>query len=55
LLGVGLRSWQAFDRAVAEGYAHAAELIEVHGADPLMWGRSEARSAMTQWRRDLER
>jgi hypothetical protein len=50
-----LRSWQAFDRAVAEGYAHAAELIEVHGADPLMWGQREARSALPQWRRDLER
>jgi NTE family protein len=55
LLGVGLRSWQAFDRAVAEGYAHAADLIETHGADALLWRKADARSALPQWRRDLER
>jgi NTE family protein len=36
LVGVGLRSWQAFDRAVAEGYSHAAELINAHGIDALL-------------------
>lgn len=28
---VGLRDWQAFDRAVAEGYAHAVSVIEKKG------------------------
>src|SRR5208282_262110 len=28
---VGLRDWQAFDRAVAEGYAHAVSIIEKKG------------------------
>src|SRR5262249_30993488 len=28
---VGLRDWKKFDRAVAEGYAHAMTLIEKHG------------------------
>ena len=55
LIGVGLRSWQAFDRAVAEGYAHAAELIELHGADALLWGKADAHGTLPQWRRDLER
>jgi len=31
LEGVGLRDWQAFDRAIAEGYAHARVMIEQHG------------------------
>lgn len=38
LLGVGLRSWQAFDRAVAEGYAHASEIISAHGVQALLDG-----------------
>lgn len=41
LLGVGLRSWQAFDRAVAEGYAHASEIIAAHGIDALLSGSVE--------------
>jgi len=28
---VGLRDWRAFDRAIAEGYAHATVMIERHG------------------------
>lgn len=28
---VGLRDWKKFDRAIAEGYAHAATAIERHG------------------------
>jgi len=28
---VGLRDWKAFDRAIAEGYAHATMMIEQHG------------------------
>jgi len=28
---VGLRDWQKFDRAIAEGYAHAMTVIEKHG------------------------
>jgi NTE family protein len=28
---IGLRDWKSFDRAVAEGYAHARTLIEQHG------------------------
>ncbi|HEX2591447.1 MAG TPA: patatin-like phospholipase family protein [Rhizomicrobium sp.] len=31
LVGVGLRDWQAFDRAIAEGYQHASEMIERKG------------------------
>jgi NTE family protein len=31
LLDVGMRDWQKFDRAVAEGYAHAMMMIEKHG------------------------
>jgi NTE family protein len=31
LPGIGLRSWRAFDRAVAEGYAHAVRQIEANG------------------------
>jgi NTE family protein len=38
LAGVGLRSWQAFDRAVAEGYSHASEIIEQHGVQALLDG-----------------
>ena len=39
---VGLRDWQAFDRAVAEGYAHAMTVMEKRGvpfAD--MWTHHE--------------
>jgi NTE family protein len=28
---IGLRDWKSFDRAIAEGYAHARTLIEQHG------------------------
>ena len=28
---IGLRDWQAFDRAVAEGYAHAMSVMEKKG------------------------
>ena len=28
---VGLRDWQAFDRAIAEGYAHAMTVMEKNG------------------------
>jgi NTE family protein len=28
---LGLRDWKSFDRAVAEGYAHAKTLIEARG------------------------
>jgi NTE family protein len=31
LLDVGMRDWQKFDRAIAEGYAHAMMMIEKHG------------------------
>lgn len=31
LIGVGLRDWKSFDRAIAEGYQHAAEIIEKKG------------------------
>ncbi|HEY1709285.1 MAG TPA: patatin-like phospholipase family protein [Rhizomicrobium sp.] len=31
LVGVGLRDWKAFDRAVREGYTHAMEMIEKKG------------------------
>ena len=42
LHGVGLRSWQAFDRAVAEGYAHASEIISAHGVEALLSGFADA-------------
>ncbi len=28
---IGLRDWKSFDRAIAEGYAHATMMIEQHG------------------------
>jgi NTE family protein len=28
---IGIRDWNALDRAIAEGYAHARERIELHG------------------------
>jgi NTE family protein len=28
---IGLRDWKMFDRAIAEGYAHAQAMIEKHG------------------------
>ena len=31
LEGVGMRDWQAFERAIAQGYAHAMLEIEKHG------------------------
>jgi len=31
LLEIGMRDWQKFDQAVAEGYAHAMMMIEKHG------------------------
>jgi NTE family protein len=31
LKDLGLRDWKAFDRAIAEGYAHATAMIEQHG------------------------
>ena len=31
LEGIGMREWKAFDRAVAQGYAHAILEIEKHG------------------------
>ena len=31
LKDVGLRDWKAFDRAIAEGYAHAMRVIEKKG------------------------
>ncbi len=31
LFGVGLRDWKLFDRAIEEGYAHAAAMIEKKG------------------------
>jgi NTE family protein len=43
LEGLGIRDWQQFDRAVMEGYAHAASLIEKNGV-PFMkgWGTPQA-------------
>jgi NTE family protein len=29
--GIGMRDWKAFDRAIAQGYAHASLEIEKHG------------------------
>ena len=28
---IGLRDWHLFDRAIAEGYEHAQEMIQKHG------------------------
>lgn len=44
---IGLRDWKAFDRAIAEGYAHAALMIEQHGV-PLseVWSEGPAVSVM---------
>jgi NTE family protein len=55
LIGVGLRSWQAFDRVVAEGYAHAAEIIEANGVDALLSRKVERQSASPRWRREFAR
>lgn len=43
LSDVGLRDWKAFDRAIAEGYAHAVLRIEKHGV-PLtdVWAEGPA-------------
>ena len=43
LKDVGLRDWKAFDRAIAEGYAHAVSVIEQKGV-PLtaMWTEGPA-------------
>ena len=43
LTGVGLRDWKRFDRAIAEGYAHATMMIEKHGV-PLtdVWSEGPA-------------
>lgn len=43
LIGVGLREWNAFDRAVQEGYDHAMQMIERHGV-PLtdVWSEGPA-------------
>jgi len=40
---IGLRDWKLFDRAVAEGYAHAQAIIEKHGV-PLtdVWSEGPA-------------
>jgi len=40
---IGLRDWKLFDRAVAEGYAHAAAMIEKNGV-PLtgVWSEGPA-------------
>jgi NTE family protein len=38
---IGLRDWQAFDRAVAEGYAHAMSVMEKKGVPFVdMWAES---------------
>ena len=31
LAGIGMRDWKSFERAVAQGYAHASLEIEKHG------------------------
>jgi NTE family protein len=31
LTGIGMRDWQGFDKAIAQGYAHTAREIEKHG------------------------
>jgi NTE family protein len=36
LPGIGLRSWQAFDEAIEQGYRHALDVIEQDGLD-FMW------------------
>jgi NTE family protein len=43
LTDVGLRDWKAFDRAIAEGYAHAQMMIEKNGV-PLtdVWSEGPA-------------
>jgi len=43
LVGIGLRDWQAFDRAVREGYEHTMQMIEKHGV-PLtdVWSEGPA-------------
>ena len=40
---MGLRDWKAFDRAIAEGYAHATAMIEQQGV-PLtdVWSEGPA-------------
>ena len=39
---IGLRDWQAFDRAIAEGYAHAMSVIEKKGVPfAEMWSDKE--------------
>jgi NTE family protein len=40
---IGLRDWQSFDRAIAEGYAHAQTMIEKKGV-PLtnVWSEGPA-------------
>jgi NTE family protein len=43
LAGIGLRDWKAFDRAIAEGYEHALQMIDKHGV-PLtdIWSEGPA-------------
>ena len=43
LVGIGLRDWHSFDRAVREGYEHAMQMIEKHGV-PLtdVWSEGPA-------------
>jgi NTE family protein len=43
LTGIGLRDWSFFDRAVREGYEHAAQMIDKHGV-PLtdVWSEGPA-------------
>jgi NTE family protein len=43
LVGIGLRDWQSFDRAVREGYEHAMQMIDKHGV-PLtdVWSEGPA-------------
>ncbi len=43
LVGIGLRDWQSFDRAIREGYEHAMQMIEKHGV-PLtdVWSEGPA-------------
>jgi NTE family protein len=31
LEGIGMRDWQSYERAIAQGYAHALLQIEKHG------------------------
>lgn len=67
LVDVGLRDWRSFDRAVAEGYAHARMVIEEKGVPtggshvaasaplsaPAAQPRLEMRSAMPEFDREL--